>query len=127
MHIALIGATGFIGSALLQEALGRKHTVLALAAHPEKLAAHPGMRAQKLDVMDPAADVFAYYMQGIGNIIAAAKRVRARRLLVVGGAGSLEVAPQACRRSMRLASRMPIALRQRARASRWPCCGRTTA
>lgn len=37
MKIALIGATGFIGSAILKEALARSHQVTALVAHPEKL------------------------------------------------------------------------------------------
>jgi hypothetical protein len=37
MRIALIGATGFIGSAILREALDRGHRVTAIARHPEKL------------------------------------------------------------------------------------------
>ena len=39
------------------------------------------------------ADTYDYYLRGIRSIIAAAKQARAPRLLVVGGAGSLEVAP----------------------------------
>ena len=35
MKIALIGATGFVGSALLQEALGRGHEVTAIVRDPE--------------------------------------------------------------------------------------------
>jgi len=38
-------------------------------------------------------DVLGYYVSGVKNIIQAAKDVQAKRLLVVGGAGSLEVAP----------------------------------
>ena len=114
MNIALIGASGFIGSALLKEALARGHTVTALVGHPEKLAAQDGLAAQAADVMDLATlsaqlkgadavvsafsghaqgDVQAYYEAGIRNIVSAAKEARAPRLLVVGGAGSLEVAP----------------------------------
>ena len=114
MNIALIGATGFIGSALLKEALARGHRVTALAGHPGKLAPAEGLVAKEADVMDPAAlaaqlegfdavisafsghaqgDVQGYYTAGIRNIIDAAKKARAPRLLVVGGAGSLEVAP----------------------------------
>jgi uncharacterized protein len=37
MKIALIGATGFVGSAILQEALERGHEVTAIVRHPEKL------------------------------------------------------------------------------------------
>jgi putative NADH-flavin reductase len=114
MNIALIGATGFIGSALLQEALARKHEVTALAAHPEKLAPHRQLKLRKTDVLKRAAladhlagfdvaisafsghgqdDVYGYYMNGIANIIGAVKDAGVKRLLVVGGAGSLEVAP----------------------------------
>ena len=37
MRIVLLGATGFVGSALLVEALHRGHKVTAIARHPEKL------------------------------------------------------------------------------------------
>ena len=39
MKIALIGATGFVGSAILKEALDRGHEVTAIVRHPEKLTA----------------------------------------------------------------------------------------
>ena len=114
MNIVLIGATGFIGTALLNEALNRGHAVTALATRPGKLAARERLQAHETDVMDAAAltaqlagadavlsafsghaqgDVQAYYLAGVRNIIAAVKEARAPRLLVVGGAGSLEVAP----------------------------------
>ena len=114
MNIALIGATGFIGTALLKEALARGHHVTALVGHPEKLAANGRLAAQAADVMDLAGltarlkgfdavisafsghaqgDVLGYYTAGIRNIVTAAREARVPRLLVVGGAGSLEVAP----------------------------------
>ena len=37
MKVALIGATGFVGSALLKEALNRGHEVTAIVRHPDKL------------------------------------------------------------------------------------------
>lgn len=37
MKIALIGATGFVGSHLLKEALLRNHDVTAILRKPEKL------------------------------------------------------------------------------------------
>ena len=37
MNIALLGATGFVGSALLKKALYSGHTVTAIARNPEKL------------------------------------------------------------------------------------------
>lgn len=114
MKIALIGATGFIGSAILKEALARAHEVTALAGHPEKLAAAPRLTALGADVLDGAklagqlqghdavisafsghaqSNVYEYYMQGIRAIIEATGRAGVARLLVVGGAGSLEAAP----------------------------------
>lgn len=114
MKIALIGATGFIGSGLLAEALSRGHHVTALAGRPERLAPAPGLTAVATDVLDAARlagqleghdavisafsghaqqDVRGYYGRGIEAIITAVKQARVPRLLVVGGAGSLEVAP----------------------------------
>lgn len=114
MKLALIGATGFIGAGLLKEALARNHQVTALVAHPEKLPAHPNLTPVKTDVLDEAtlaqqlrgheavisafsghaqSDVYGYYVRGIRAIIAAVKQAGVPRLLVVGGAGSLEVAP----------------------------------
>ena len=43
MKIALIGATGFVGSALLKELLARGHEVRALLRDPAKLAPQPGL------------------------------------------------------------------------------------
>lgn len=114
MNIALIGASGFIGSALLDEALSRGHQVTALVGRPERLAARPQLRSEKTDVQDAAAlatqlkghaavisafsghaqaDVLGYYLAGFRSIVQATKQAEVARLLVVGGAGSLEVAP----------------------------------
>lgn len=114
MNIALIGASGFIGSGLLKEALARDHRVTALVSRPEKLAPAPGLKAVGIDVRDTAvlaeqlrghdavisafsghaqSNVYDYYLQGFRSIVAAVKQAGVPRLLVVGGAGSLEVAP----------------------------------
>ncbi len=55
MKIALMGASGFIGSKLLQEALHRGHVVTAISRAPEKLPAHANMRPAKADVRDVVA------------------------------------------------------------------------
>ncbi len=47
MKIAVIGATGFVGSAILQEALQRGHEVTAIVRHPEKVTPHPKLRPQQ--------------------------------------------------------------------------------
>ncbi len=114
MNIALIGASGFIGSALRLEALARGHKVTALVTQPGKLAATPGLTVVKADVNGTQAlagqlkgfdavlsafsghaqaNTFDYYLAGFRSIVAAVKLAGAPRLLVVGGAGSLYVAP----------------------------------
>ena len=50
MKIAVIGATGFVGSAILQEALQRGHEVTAIVRNPEKVKPHPKLRPHKADV-----------------------------------------------------------------------------
>lgn len=115
MKLALIGPTGFVGAAILTEALQRGHAVTALSRHPEKLPEQPGLRVARADVLDPAqvadavaghdAVISAYnpgwsdpqihdnFLRGTRAIFDGVKRVGVKRLLVVGGAGSLYVAP----------------------------------
>ena len=114
MKIALIGASGFIGSALRAEALQRGHQVTALVSNPARLEPAGGLTVQAVDVNQTSAlaallaghdvvisafsghaqsEVREAYGRGIRSIIAAAKQAGVPRLLVVGGAGSLEVAP----------------------------------
>ncbi|PAU65139.1 3-beta hydroxysteroid dehydrogenase [Pseudomonas sp. PIC25] len=115
MKLALIGASGFVGSALLQEALERGHLVTAIVQHPEKLPSHPNLIALKADAYQPDAvatavaghdavlDAFnpgwgkenirELFLQGTRSIFAGVKQAGVKRLLVVGGAGSLYVAP----------------------------------
>ena len=54
MKVALIGPTGYVGRAVLDELLARGHEVLALARDPAKLAARPGLTVRQADVRDPA-------------------------------------------------------------------------
>ncbi|MGH7258572.1 MAG: NAD(P)-dependent oxidoreductase [Nitrospiraceae bacterium] len=115
MKIALIGATGFVGSAILKEALDRGHEVTAIVRHPEKLQAHPKLHSQKGDVYnnDEVArwvaghdaiisafnpgwsnpDIYKQQVKGTEAIIKGVKQAGVKRLLFVGGAGSLEVKP----------------------------------
>jgi putative NADH-flavin reductase len=115
MNIALIGGTGFVGSALLDELLARGHTVTALTRHPAKFATRSGLRVQQADVLDTAqvaaavaghdavlsaynpgwgdADIYRLFLAGYEAIIAGIRQAGGPRLLAVGGAGSLEVAP----------------------------------
>jgi putative NADH-flavin reductase len=115
MKIALIGATGFVGSAVLTELLSRGHAVTALARHPDKLAAQAGLQVVKADVTDAAqvaravagheavvsaynpgwgeAEIHRLFGLGYDGILAGTKQAGVQRMLAVGGAGSLEVAP----------------------------------
>src|SRR5579862_7206 len=49
-----MGASGFIGSKLLQEALNRGHIVTAVSRSPEKLPAHANIRPARAEVSDVA-------------------------------------------------------------------------
>ncbi|WP_342239474.1 NAD(P)-dependent oxidoreductase [Inquilinus sp. OTU3971] len=103
--LALIGASGNIGSKILAEALSRGHEVTGIVRNPEKLPRHPKLTARRGDVFD--ADGLAKLLAGHDAVISsvhytasdpalllqAVKASGVRRYLVVGGAGSLEVAP----------------------------------
>jgi putative NADH-flavin reductase len=105
MTVAVIGATGNIGSRILAELVSRGHTVTAIARHPEKTPATPGVTAKCGDASDKAGlvallkghDVVISALRFSGSdphiLIDAVKESGAKRYLVVGGAGSLEVAP----------------------------------
>jgi len=55
MNIALVGATGFIGSRILAEAVNRGHTVTAICRHPGGMMQHERVRAVNAEVTDPVA------------------------------------------------------------------------
>lgn len=114
MKIALIGATGFVGKAVLEELLSRGHSVRALQRDAAQLAARAGLETRAVDVLGAAdlateltgvdAVVSAFnagwsnpnlhddFLRGSDAIANAARRAGVR-LIVVGGAGSLFIAP----------------------------------
>ncbi|OIO01583.1 MAG: 3-beta hydroxysteroid dehydrogenase [Desulfovibrionaceae bacterium CG1_02_65_16] len=103
--IALIGASGRVGSRILKELVNRGHRVTGIARHPDKIAQLPNVTAVRGDVFDK--DGLAALLRGHdavvsavfftasdpGLLIAAVRASGVKRYLVVGGAGSLEVAP----------------------------------
>ena len=105
MKVALIGATGNIGSKVLAELLRRGHTVTGIARHPENLSPQENLTPQKGDVndIDGLQRLIAGHDVAISSVhfvdtnavrlLATVKVARVPRLLVVGGAGSLEVKP----------------------------------
>lgn len=105
MKIALIGATGQVGSRIRAEALQRGHQVSAIARQANTLAPSAGLTPVALDVADSGKLAAAlsghdvaivsvkYSMVDARPILKAIEQAGVPRVLVVGGAGSLQVAP----------------------------------
>jgi putative NADH-flavin reductase len=115
MKVAIIGATGQIGAFIRDEALARGHYVTAIVRHPEKMTAqHAHLTVVEADILRDEVeelvkghdavisaynpgwsnpDIYNEQIKGYERIVTGVKKSGIRRLLVVGGAGSLEVAP----------------------------------
>lgn len=114
--IVLIGASGFIGSAILKEALDRGHHVTGIVRNPERVdIVHPNLVVRKADVSSAettaklckgADAVISAYNPGWKNpdiagetlktypaILEGVKKAGVIRFLIVGGAGTLFVSP----------------------------------
>jgi putative NADH-flavin reductase len=114
MKIALIGATGFVGTAILKEALGRGHSLTAIARSFDKISSDPKVTLFKADVMNEDEvtkavkdhdvvisaynagwanpDMYPDFIKGSKSIEAGVKKSGVKRLIVVGGGGSLYAA-----------------------------------
>lgn len=116
MKVALIGATGFIGSRLLGELLNRGHEVTAIARSADKVTAKSeNLKVVSADVFNSTelaevlkgnevvisaynpgwtnANIAADTTKGYKSIIEATKKASIKRLQIVGGAGSLFASP----------------------------------
>lgn len=105
MKVALIGASGNVGSRILAELTRRGHSVTAIVRNPDKVAAGANVTPKKGNVYDRAglADLLKGHDAVISAVhftesdpkvlIEAVRNSGVKRYLVVGGAGSLEVAP----------------------------------
>src|ERR1700680_1915054 len=105
MKIALIGATGSVGTRLISELRRRGHQVTAIARHPEKRDRQDGVNpvvgavqsenalAAVLAGHEVAIHSVKFLSTDPAKVVAATKAAKVPRLLVVGGARSLEVAP----------------------------------
>lgn len=104
MNITVLGASGRAGSEITKELAARGHAVTAVARNPERIPAAPGVTAAAGDASVPAA--LADRIKGSDAVISALhfdvpadtllsalKMAGVPRLLVTGGAASLEVAP----------------------------------
>ena len=105
MKIAVVGASGNAGSRIVAELARRGHAITAIARHPENIAKLPHVTAVAGDVHDQpsmtrllsghdAAISSVHFLDSDpAKLVAAARDSKVGRYLVVGGAGSLEVAP----------------------------------
>jgi putative NADH-flavin reductase len=112
MNVVLIGASGMIGSRVLKELVSRGHKVTAVVRDPSKIEAGPGVTVVQCDVNDAAAlagilsgadAAVLSYSPPPGNeqqvtpatrsLFVAMKRAGVKRVIAVGGAASLLVAP----------------------------------
>ncbi len=116
MKLAIIGATGFVGSHLVKEALQRGYEVTAIVRDPSKITEKNALlKVVKGDIthVDELAHLLAGndvvlsaynagwsnprlyddFIAGSQNIEAAVEKAGVKRLLVIGGAGSLEIQP----------------------------------
>ena len=111
MRIALVGATGFVGSAILKELADRNHSVKAISRSIDSNLGYNNVVTIKIDVNDIdalAADlkgadvvisafnpgwtnpnIYDEFLTGAKNIQEAAKKAGVKRFIVIGGAGSL--------------------------------------
>ncbi|MBD5656795.1 MAG: NAD(P)H-binding protein [Candidatus Eremiobacteraeota bacterium] len=112
MKIVLFGASGMIGSRILTEALSRGHVVTAVVRSPDKIDARPNLCVVKGDATDAASiaataagaelAISAYSPQAgpqddlsknATALLAGLAEAHVPRVIVVGGAGSLETEP----------------------------------
>lgn len=114
--VVLIGASGFVGTAILNELLSRGHKVTAVVRNPKKInVTNSNLEIVKTDVSDTNVmveickgkdaiisaynpgwanpDIYEETLRNYPLILDAAKRSGAKRLLCVGGAGTLFCAP----------------------------------
>ena len=105
MKIAVIGASGNVGARIVAELARRGHAITAIARLPEKIVSQPNVTAKRGDIADQGSltqllvghDVAVSSVRFVDSdpakLIGAAGDSKVGRYLVVGGAGSLEVAP----------------------------------
>lgn len=115
MKVALIGASGFVGNAILKELLQRGHQVAAIVRNPEKIKPSENVTLVSTNVLNETelsnaiaghdAVISAYnagwtnpnlydeFLKGSQTIQEASKKSGIKRLIVVGGAGSLFIGP----------------------------------
>jgi hypothetical protein len=111
MKVTLYGASGMIGSRILDELVSRQHNVTAVVRHPSKIT-RTDVDVRAGDVLDsssvvetakgadavisayaPPEDATRQLADATRSLLSALEQAGVRRFLMVGGAGNLEVAP----------------------------------
>jgi uncharacterized protein len=112
MKVVLFGASGMVGSRILNELLNRGHHVTAVVRDTSRVEHRSGLVVEKGNVLDPGsvalvssgsqAAISAYgpgsedtakLLKATSCLITGLAKVQVPRFIMVGGAGSLEVAP----------------------------------
>lgn len=104
MKVAVLGASGRAGSEITRELAARGHKVVAIARKPEAIPHLSGVTPRAGDAASPAklaelvrgtdAVISALHFDvPAATLLAALREAEVPRLLVTGGAASLEVAP----------------------------------
>lgn len=113
MRIAIIGATGFVGSAILKEVADRNHSVKAISRSIDSNLGYNNVVPIKIDVNDIEAlatdlqgadvvisafnpgwtnpNIYTEFLTGAKIIQEAVKKAGVKRFIVIGGAGSLYI------------------------------------
>jgi putative NADH-flavin reductase len=115
MKLAIIGANGNIGSRISEEALNRGHSVTGIARNPDSAIKNEKITWIKANALDSDAlatairghdavicafgidwsrpETYSQFGDVSNSLISAAKKSGVNRMIIVGGAGSLEIAP----------------------------------
>lgn len=115
MKVAVIGATGFVGQNLVEEFRNRGHQVVAISKKEASVAKKKNVTTINVDVNDPVAltsvlkgsdvvisafnagwtnpNLYNDFLIGSKNIQQAVKKADVKRFIIIGGAGSLFIAP----------------------------------
>lgn len=114
MKVAVIGATGFVGTQVVNELVNRGNEVIAIARNTDKVLSHEKVQAQAVDVSDETAlaaviagsdavistfnagwtnpNMYHDFLEGARHIEQAVEASGVKRFITVGGAGSLYIA-----------------------------------
>ena len=111
MKVVVIGATGFVGRNLVEELSSRGHEILAIAQNISSVQKKENINSKNVDVNDVTAlassvkgfdvvvsafnagwtnpNLYNDFLAGSKNIQQAVKESGVKRLIIIGGAGSL--------------------------------------